>query len=203
MIIKVCGLRDPENIRRMETLDIDIMGFIYYPASPRYVGAGGAALRCAKKKAGVFVNQMPETVREIAERDQLDIIQLHGSESPQTCEALRRQGYTVIKAFPIAAKEDFKPAGDYRHCADYLLFDTKSLRYGGSGIRFDWRLLDACEGDTPFLLSGGLTPDCAGEIRSLNHPAFAGVDLNSGFESSPAVKDVDSLKEFIRKIRNH
>jgi phosphoribosylanthranilate isomerase len=199
-------MRDPENIRRLEALDVDVMGFIFYPASPRHVPddgcAGGAVARCGKKKAGVFVNERPETVSARAGRYRLDYIQLHGSESPETCRALRRQGYAVIKAFPVAVGADFKRADDYRHDADYFLFDTKCSSYGGSGKRFDWSLLDEYKGDTPFLLSGGLTPDCADGIRSLNHPMLAGIDLNSGFETSPAIKDVAVLRDFIREIRS-
>ncbi|MDR2681051.1 MAG: phosphoribosylanthranilate isomerase [Tannerella sp.] len=200
MIIKVCGMRAPENIRDLEALDIDIMGFIFYPGSPRYV-SGNAIPAVGKKKAGVFVNETPEKLNDCARRYRLDYIQLHGSESPETCETLRRQGYSVIKAFPVADKADFKLTESYSCCVDYFLFDTKCASYGGSGKRFDWSILDGYKGDTPFLLGGGLTPDCADDIRLLNHPMFSGIDLNSGFEISPAVKDIVKLKDFISEIR--
>ncbi|MDR1116274.1 MAG: phosphoribosylanthranilate isomerase, partial [Tannerella sp.] len=190
MIIKVCGMREPENVRRLEMLDVDIIGFIFYPGSSRYVADGGAIPAVGKKKAGVFVNETPEKMSDCARRYRLDYIQLHGNESPETCDVMRRQGYSVIKAFPVAVEEDFKLTADYAHCVDYFLFDTKCANYGGSGKRFDWLLLDGYRGNTPFLLSGGLTPDCADDVRRLNHPAFAGIDLNSGFETSPAVKDI-------------
>ncbi|MDR2773480.1 MAG: phosphoribosylanthranilate isomerase [Tannerella sp.] len=207
MIIKVCGMRDPENIRSLEALDVDITGLIFYPPSPRCVPDDGRLddtvfLRCGKKRAGVFVNEKPGILIGKAERYHLDYIQLHGGESPETCETLRRQGYAVIKAFPVATKEDFKCTDDYPCCADFFLFDTKNVNYGGSGERFDWSLLDEYKGNTPFLLSGGLTPDCADEISSLRHPMFAGIDLNSGFETSPAIKDIAKLKDFINTIRS-
>ncbi|MDR1154573.1 MAG: phosphoribosylanthranilate isomerase [Bacteroidales bacterium] len=208
MMIKVCGMRAPENICALETVDIDIVGFVFYPASPRYVADGVEAVAgvgkdgSGKKKAGVFVNETPERLRDRARRFRLDYIQLHGNESPAACEAVRRQGYSVIKAFPIADGADFRRTENYAHCADYFLFDTKCANHGGSGRRFDWSLLDEYRGDTPFLLSGGLTPDCADDIRRLHHPAFAGIDLNSGFETSPAVKDIAKLRDFIRQIRS-
>ncbi|MDR1524819.1 MAG: phosphoribosylanthranilate isomerase [Tannerella sp.] len=206
MIIKVCGMRVPENIRDIGTLDIDIMGFIFYPGSPRYVSENDAGrdaiLAAGKKKAGVFVNETPEKLNGCARRYRLDYIQLHGNESPGTCETLKKQGYSVIKAFPVAAKADFKLTENYSCCVDYFLFDTKCVGYGGSGKRFDWHLLDEYKGDTPFLISGGLTPDCVDDIRLLNHPLFSGIDLNSGFETSPAVKDSVKLKDFICKIRS-
>lgn len=199
-------MRDPGNICSLEALDIDIIGFIFYPPSPRFVPDDGRlddiVFRCGKKKTGVFVNEKPEILIDKAKRYCLDYIQLHGDESPETCEALRRQGCAVIKAFPVATKEDFKYTDDYPCCADYFLFDTKNVNYGGSGKRFDWSLLDEYRGSTPFLLSGGLTPDCADEISLLRHPMFAGIDLNSGFETSPAVKDIDKLKDFINTIRS-
>lgn len=210
MIIKVCGMRDPENIRALERLDIHMMGFIFYPGSPRYVPDGGCTdevmLRCGKKKVGVFVNETPDVITVKAKRYHLDYIQLHGSESPGTCERLHRMGYAVIKAFPIAVGADFRLTDDYTSApcgVDYLLFDTKGLLHGGSGKRFDWSLLDEYKGNTPFLLSGGLTPDCADDIRRMCHPMFAGIDLNSGFETSPARKDIGKLKDFIDTIRNH
>jgi phosphoribosylanthranilate isomerase len=206
MIIKVCGMRDPENIRNLEALDPDMMGFIFHRASPRYVSESDdgrdAILAVGKKKAGVFVNETPGMLNSCARRYGLDCIQLHGNESPETCDALRHEGYSVIKAFPVAAKADFKLTGMYSQCVDYFLFDTKCAGYGGSGRRFDWSLLEAYEGCTPFLLGGGLTPDCVEDIRALNHPMFSGIDLNSGFETSPAVKDIAKLTDFIRKIRS-
>ncbi|MDR1381715.1 MAG: phosphoribosylanthranilate isomerase [Tannerella sp.] len=201
MLIKVCGMRDPENLRRLEALDVDLAGFIFYPKSPRYVSPEGGIPETGKKKAGVFVDEQPETLLGIAARYRLDYVQLHGNESPRTCEALRTAGYSVIKVFPVATEADLRRTADYPSCADYFLFDTKCVGYGGSGRRFDWSLLDEYRGNTPFLLGGGLTPDCADDIKRLNHPMFSGIDLNSGFETSPAMKDIVKLNGFVREIR--
>jgi phosphoribosylanthranilate isomerase len=206
MKIKVCGMCRPENLRRVSALDIDYVGFIFYRGSSRCVleheESADAIRRCEKYKVGVFVNETPDRVLEIAGSYRLNGLQLHGgAESPETCVALREAGYAVIKAFSVASAEDFVRTEEYSDCADYFLFDTKCAGYGGSGIRFDWSLLDRYNGRTPFLLSGGLTPDHIYDILSLRHLQFAGIDLNSGFEISPAVKDVEKLKAFIRKIR--
>jgi phosphoribosylanthranilate isomerase len=207
MKIKVCGMRDPGNIRRIEALDIDYAGFIFYGKSPRCISGGDrecldAIRRCTKPKVGVFVNETVENILRKAELYRLDSLQLHGSESPETCIALRRSGYPVIKAFPVAPAQDFTETRNYADAADYLLFDTKhAAGSGGSGRRFDWSLLGGYAGRLPFLLSGGITPEHVHDIRRIEHPHFAGIDLNSGFERSPAVKDVRKLARFIREIR--
>ena len=136
-----------------------------------------------------------------AERFGLRWLQLHGDESPETCAALRQRGYGIIKAIRIATAADLAAARDYEGCADYLLFDTRCDGYGGSGRRFDWTVLDAYTGNTPFLVSGGLDAECAEAVKRFAHPRFAGVDLNSGFETAPAVKDAGKLEKFIPKIQ--
>ncbi|MDR0573347.1 MAG: phosphoribosylanthranilate isomerase [Tannerella sp.] len=205
MKIKVCGMRDPENIRRIEALDVDLVGFVFYAESPRYVQADNNSIeairRCLKHKVGVFVNETLEQILEKADLYQLSFLQLHGNEASDLCGNLRQRGYSVIKAFSIASAGDFKKTENYPDCCDYFLFDTKCAGYGGSGSRFDWSLLDLYCGDTPFLLSGGLSPDCIVEISRIQHSKYWGIDLNSGFEISPAMKDTGKLKEFITKIR--
>ena len=206
MIIKVCGMRDPDNIRSLENLEIDYMGFIFYAKSPRYVmgddGQINAIHQSKKKKAGVFVNEEATKIIDIARIYQLDTIQLHGNESPEICFALHEKGYGVIKAFQIAFANDFKQTEKYLDCVDYFLFDTKYIGYGGSGKRFDWSLLQEYKESISFILSGGLTSDCLSDIKNLNHPQFAGVDLNSGFEISPGVKDFEKIKTFIKQLNN-
>lgn len=203
--IKVCGMRSPENIRRIETLDIDYIGFIFYQGSPRCVSGGDESLHairlCTKRKVGVFVNEALDSMLEKADLYRLDVLQLHGDESPETCMALRQSGYCVIKAFSVASVEDFVQIERYADCIDYVLFDTKCAGYGGSGKRFDWSLLESYTGHAPFLLSGGLTPDSLHDICLLEHTRFAGIDLNSGFEIAPAIKDVEKLEKFIGEIR--
>lgn len=108
----------------------------------------------------------------------------------------------IIKALPIADKDDFQRAGQYEGMVDFFLFDTKCSTKGGSGNRFDWGLLSAYQGQTPFLLSGGIGPEDAEAIRRIDHPQFAGIDVNSRFETSPGVKDVEKLRSFVEVLRN-
>jgi phosphoribosylanthranilate isomerase len=194
------------NLRRVSMLDIDYVGFIFYGGSARCVPEGREAVemirRCEKHKVGVFVNETTDDMLAKAETYCLDSLQLHGRESPETCVALRTAGYGVIKTFAIASAGDFARTADYAGAAGLFLFDTKCAGYGGSGIRFEWTLLDSYQGTTPFLLSGGLTPASLHDLLGLKHAQFAGIDLNSGFETSPAIKDINKLKHFIHNIRN-
>lgn len=205
MIVKVCGMRDPENISSVEALDVDLLGFIFYSGSPRVIPETDKSVAivhgCKKSKVGVFVNETLEYILDKAKLYQLNYLQLHGNEEPALCSKLRQYGYFVIKAFSIASAEDFDSTENYLDCSDYFLFDTKCAGFGGSGKRFNWSLLNEYKGANPFLLSGGLTPDCLCDIRQLSHSKFAGIDLNSGFELSPGVKDVEKLKDFIAGIR--
>ena len=205
MIIKVCGLREVDNIRRIEMLDVDWLGFIFYPPSPRFITESSENVEgignCKKNTVGVFVNESLEYMLEKGKTFQFDIIQLHGNETPDICAELRQNGYLVIKAFSIESSKDFLQMDSYQKCCDYYLFDTKYSGYGGSGARFDWNLLEAYQAETPFLLSGGLSPDCSDELKKLHHPQFAGIDLNSGFELYPAMKDVNKIKNFIQPFR--
>jgi phosphoribosylanthranilate isomerase len=205
MIIKVCGMYEPENIRAVEALHgVDLQGFIFYLPSPRCISGNKEVVdtirKCGKKTAGVFVNARVDDMLEKANLYRLDYLQLHGSESPDICSSLRTKGYGVIKSFPVGTTTDFGNTDNYRGCVDYLLFDTKSAVYGGSGKRFDWSLLNEYNGETPFLLSGGLSPDCLQDILLLRHPRFAGTDINSGFEISAGIKDVEMIKTFVKGI---
>lgn len=205
MIVKVCGLRDPENIRAVDRLPVDLCGFIFYPRSPRCVPGdelhADAVRNCRKPAVGVFVDAQPREMLCTAERFGLRWLQLHGDEPPETCAAFRQRGYGIIKAIRVATAADLAAARTYEGCADYLLFDTRCDGYGGSGRRFDWTVLDAYTGGTPFLVSGGLDADCAEAVKRFAHPRFAGADLNSGFETAPAVKDAEKLEKFISKIQ--
>ena len=212
MMIKVCGMRDAENIREVEALGIDLMGFIFWPKSSRYVSERPAYLptnRYVSKKpdylptnckhVGVFVDEDIEKVKHIADDYALDYIQLHGHESPEYCVLLK--GMHLIKAFNIATKEDLEATKPYEGLVDYFLFDTKGKSVGGNGEKFDWTVLETYQGNTPFLLSGGIGPDDAERVKAINHPKCIGIDLNSRFETAPAIKDVNKLKEFIKTVR--
>ena len=204
MKIKVCGMREAGNIRAVERLDIDWMGFIFYPRSPRHVSCEAdveAAGRCRRKKVGVFVDAGIDEMLAVAARCELDCVQLHGNESPETCLAMQARGYPVIKAFHVSGTADLKKTKAYEAAASCFLFDTKCAGYGGSGRRFDWSALSGYDGPVPFILSGGIAPGCVDELLRFSHPALYGVDLNSGFEIAPAMKDALALAAFIEKIR--
>lgn len=199
-------MREPANLLEVASLDVDYLGFVFYPGSPRFVSAVAdrieAIRACPKQKVGVFVNETADSVLAGAETFRLDCLQLHGNESPALCRLLRKAGFSIIKAFSIASIGDMEQTESYAgDVCDYFLFDTKSYAYGGSGVRFDWSLVDAYQGTTPFLLSGGLSPACVREIKAMKHAQFAGIDLNSGFEKYPGMKDVGRLKRFIDEIR--
>ena len=202
-LIKVCGMREAENIREVEALGINLMGFIFWPKSSRYVSERPAYLPTQCKRVGVFVNEDAETIKRIAEDYALDYIQLHGSESSDYIHALRVDGgfAAVIKAFNIATTADLETTKPYEDLVDYFLFDTKGKSVGGNGEKFDWSVLADYVGETPFLLSGGIGPDDAARVKAFHHPKCIGIDLNSRFELFPALKDINKLREFIKEIR--
>ncbi len=206
-IIKVCGMRDGPNILEVDALDIDWMGFILWPGSPRYVGEGPVSMPRRARRVGVFVDQEIAEVASRAGELSLDLVQLHGNETPEYCgelsralEALgRRVG--LVKAFRVASAADLRDTAPYEPFCGHFLFDTPTAAMGGSGRRFDWGLLGAYRGNRPFILSGGIGPGDAGALRGLSHPRWAGVDLNSRFETSPGMKDPESLNRFIGEFR--
>jgi len=206
MIIKVCGMRDLENIREVEALGIDWMGFIFWPKSSRYVSEVPAYLPTKCKRVGVFVDASIGDVMTIAGQYQLDLIQLHGNESPSYTVQLRPHlppKTKIIKAFNIATVSDIEATKAYEGIADYFLFDTKGKSIGGNGEKFDWSVLSANKSKTPFLLSGGIGPEDASLINKVvgDLPSpFLGIDLNSKFELSPALKDINKLQKFIKEL---
>lgn len=232
MIIKVCGMREPENIRAVSALGIDMMGFIFWKRSPRFVqmissqagiipdyslerlnkGRGKVEESTnvieQPKRVGVFVDDMPQSIVTRVFNYGLDFVQLHGEESRVMIENLRRtlepdikQGVKIIKALSIEKPEDVSRYKEYEGVVDMFLFDTKCKTVGGSGEQFDWNVLDQYDGETPFLLSGGIGPDDVERVKSFNHPRFAGIDLNSRFEIEPGLKNVEALRQFINAIR--
>ncbi len=230
MIIKVCGMRDSINICQVAALGIDMMGFIFYPKSPRYVRmissyagiipdyseerAQGTACTTepvqqnSPQRVGVFVDDMPQNIVTRVYNYRLDYIQLHGEEPRETCENLRatidpdiRPGIKIIKVISVNSAEDILKYKQYVGAVDLFLFDTKCPTKGGSGEQFDWSVLDAYDGDVPFLLSGGIGPDDVERVRNFHHPKCIGIDLNSKFETEPGLKDVEKLKEFLLKVK--
>ena len=205
--VKVCGMRDPENLRALLKLYPDFIGFIFYDKSSRFVKEQTELITLLKEKwpeqiykVGVFVNATEEEVIRIAEKYSLDYIQLHGNENVFYCDYLKSKGLKLIKAFAVDKDFSFTEAVAFTYYCDYLLFDAKGLHPGGNGVRFDWQLLKQYKGDTPFLLSGGINPDLKQDILTIDHPRFAGVDINSGFETAPGMKDIDKIAEFMEGL---
>ena len=199
-------MREPGNISSVVAVHPDFMGFIFYPKSKRFVGYEPlpevlAEVPDSVKKVGVFVNETVEKVLSVSDSWDLDAIQLHGGESPEFCKQIKDSGLIVLKAFSMDETFNFDVLEAYRKSCDYFLFDTKSQLPGGSGQKFNWQLLSQYQGDKPFLLSGGIGPDDADAIRKLSHPQLFGIDINSGFEISPALKDVAKIEKFILKVR--
>ena len=197
-------MRDPQNIREIGNLAPDYMGFIFYPPSPRYAGELDlGALRDLPdtiQKVGVFVDADYDEMRESIERYRLTAVQLHGHETPELCERIRPYGQ-VIKAFGVAEKSDLKQVVHYEKSCDLFLFDTRTVAYGGSGRRFDWRVLEEYHGQLPFLISGGIGPEDVERVRDMKHPKCVGVDLNSRFEITPGYKNMELIDKFIKSIR--
>lgn len=203
MIIKVCGMRESQNISDVIAAGANCIGMIFYPKSPRMVSAV-PEIADNIKRVGVFVNVAPAEIINKIVSYRLDMVQLHGSEAPETVRALRSAalGVKLIKAISVGDAEDIAKYRQYEDCADLLLFDTKCAGMGGSGRHFDWSVLSRYCGTTPFLLSGGIGPGDAGRIAAFSHPMLAGIDLNSRFETAPAVKDAALLRKFINEVRN-
>lgn len=203
MKIKICGLRDPENIKAVEALAPDYMGFICYDKSPRFIGAMDddelVNIGTGITKVGVFVDEDADSISKLIYKYKFDAIQLHGNESPEFCDMFKHE-VQVIKAFGIDEHFDFAKLDAYKNNVNYFLFDTKTPVHGGSGQTFDWSILDSYKLNVPFFLSGGLSPDNLEEVKNIKHPAFYGVDLNSKFEVSPGLKDIDKLTKAFKKI---
>lgn len=215
--LKVCGMREPGNIEAVSALQPDYMGFIFYESSPRHVlnasveanvsgevqsnGVLPAILQRLNSMGitpvAVCVDASEEAVLAIVSDYGSTTVQLHGQESPAFCRQLKNRGLAVFKAFSVATADDVRQTAAYEGCCDCFLFDTKTSLPGGSGARFDWSILQAYQGNTPFFLSGGLAVSSVDDIRSFSHPQLYGLDVNSRFETAPGLKDASLLRQFI------
>jgi len=209
-------MRDETNIKDVIDLEIDWLGLIFWQRSPRNVSRKPQIDKHGVKLVGVFVNETVENIVKTKEDYDLDIIQLHGNESPDfikelTAEFVEREyqsasnnkPYTrpkMMKAISVSSKVDIAKTRDYEKVVDYFLFDTKTPKIGGSGQQFDWSVIDLYKGRKPFILSGGIGPDDAERIAKFHHPQFAGIDLNSRFETEPGLKDVEAIKKFMLEL---
>jgi phosphoribosylanthranilate isomerase len=205
MKVKVCGMKYKENVEQIIELKPDYIGFIFYPASKRYITEDIElpSIPSDIKKVGVFVNSNADDIIDKVNRYSLDCIQLHGSEPPYFCRQMKRIT-CIIKAFGIDQDFDFQILGPYKGACDYFLFDTKTAGHGGSGEQFNWQLLKKYNGNIPFFLSGGLDLRDVEQIKELSKalPSLYGIDVNSRFEISPGFKDRHKLNELIQQIRN-
>jgi phosphoribosylanthranilate isomerase len=205
MRVKVCGMTNSVNIKLVAEAKPDFMGFIFYPGSKRYVGKDPDTalfhnIPESIRKAGVFFNESNDTILDLSVRKGLDLIQLHGDESPLFCLQLRSSGLTIVKAFSICDDFNFETLGKFMPVCDYFLFDTKTSAPGGSGKKFNWTKLAEYSLDKPFFLSGGIGPDDANLVKSLENSGLFAADINSRFETSPGIKDPVLIKKFIEKI---
>jgi phosphoribosylanthranilate isomerase len=201
MKLKVCGMRELENIQEVSNLKPDFMGFIFYPQSPRFVGKDFTVpITLDAQRVGVFVNETTEEILAKVFLHGLQYVQLHGSETVEQCQELKSHNVLIIKVFSVADKIDFALLKSYQPAVDFFLFDTKGKFFGGNASKFDWKLLDDYDLDTPFFLSGGIGPEDAEKIRFLNHPKLYGIDVNSGVEQSPGLKDISKVKTIKSKL---
>ncbi len=203
MLIKVCGMRESFNVNAMYNAGIRTLGFIFFDKSKRFFHHSIDSINLEElpkdiNRVGVFVNENVENVIDIVSEYDLTHVQLHGEESPDYTKKVQKFA-KVIKAFRVDEDFDFKNTEAYLHC-DFLLFDAKGKEYGGNGIQYDWSILNKYTKEAPFILSGGIGPDDAEKINAINHPKLAGIDINSGFEIKPGLKNVNQIKSFINHL---
>ena len=199
-------MRDPHQMQALEDMGVDLMGMIFFPKSPRYVDGEDVCSGCLPKKiakVGVFVKADLATVVETVKKYNLSYVQLHGGENVDYARQLiEKTGVKIIKVASVSGVDDVRNIPtEWESVADYMLFDYKCVGYGGSGQQFDWAVLDEYTLNIPFLLSGGVGADDAEAVKNIRHPKFAGVDVNSKFEISPANKDIEKVKTFLSVIR--
>lgn len=195
-------MRDSSNLQELIELKPDYIGFIFYEKSPRYVQKPPQVhMDASIKKVGVFVNASERTINEKRIAFGLDIIQLHGDESPELCFILKQSGAQVMKVFRIDESFDFQQTRRYQDYCDYFLFDTQTKAFGGSGQKFNWQLLKNYNNARPVFLSGGIGPDDVADIQQLKNLNLKAIDINSKFEIKPALKDIPQLSEFFKAIR--
>jgi phosphoribosylanthranilate isomerase len=209
LTVKICGLKTPEALDVALEAGADLVGFVFFPPSPRHLGLEGARTLAGRVKgrAGIValtVDATDETLLDIMTVLKPDMLQLHGSETPDRVVTVRaRYGRPVMKALPVAERADLAPIHLYANVADRLIFDARApkdaTRPGGLGKPFDWTLLAGVDPGIPFMLSGGLDAGNVAEAIAITHAP--GVDVSSGVERAPGVKDPDKIRAFIRAAR--
>ena len=198
-------MREAANILDVAASRPDYLGFIEYPSSPRFVGNDFRApeLQPGISRVGVFVNESFERIQKRAEQAGYDTIQLHGDESPDFAARLRDEGLNVIKVFRVDDQFDFNDTKAFVGRVDQLLFDARGKNPGGNGIRFNPLILQRYDQEVPFFLSGGLQPDSLKEdIAGLFRMNLYGVDLNSGVEITPGLKDITKVRLSVQRVNS-
>ena len=209
--IKVCGLTKLDQIKKLIELKVDFLGFIFYEKSPRYVLNHLTLKQIAEipyfRKVGVFVNESIKGIVEITSEAQLDIIQLHGNEDDKFILRLREligENIKIIKVIRIGnqtSDELQKTINQQPTTINYLLFDTDSKAFGGTGKTFDWNIINDIEIPIPYFLSGGISLENLQQLKTINHKPIA-LDINSKFEIEPGNKDLEKIKEFSNTVRS-
>ncbi len=194
-------MREADNIAQLNVLEVDYMGLIFHDASPRNVLGPVGLSSGGIQRVGVFVDREFSKIRQTAEAYHLDLVQLHGRETPELCSKLLAEGITVIKAFSLLDQLPLGHIKAYEEVCKFFLFDTKGKLAGGNGKQFSWNILEDYTLDKPFFLSGGIGPEDAVQIRCIDHPQLYAVDINSGFESRPARKNIPEIEAFIKVLR--
>lgn len=207
MLIKVCGMKHPENMHNVAAAEPDMLGFIFYDGTPRYMADHLTpddlkTLSPKIIKTGVFVNESVDKILRTVEHYGLNAVQLHGDESPELCKIISHTGFPVFKAFRISDDFSFESTEAYALSCRFFIFDAFGKKYGGNGTQFNWEKLKTYDGQTPFLLSGGIEPGDAENLKRVKHPHLAGFDINSKFESEPGLKDIEAVKSFITTLRS-
>jgi phosphoribosylanthranilate isomerase len=201
--LKICGLKDPDNIKEVVRLRPDYMGFIFYDRSPRFIDALDPEvlkqIPKAIKRTGVFVNKDYDQIMQMIDKYSLDAVQLHGDESLELVQRLKQSDLTVIKVFRIGTELP-EQIHQFEGEVDLFLFDTQVKQYGGSGKHFDWKLLQDYPFSTPYLLSGGIALEDIDELKKKNLPGMIGIDVNSKFEVEPGLKNIKLLEDLKQQL---
>ena len=210
MRIKVCGMTDMDQVRQLDEIGVEFCGFIFYPKSPRYVFKHVPASEIKKikgniNKVGVFVNAYEEDILKTVDDCGLYLVQLHGDETPRECEKISSY-VTTVKAFRLSDSDNILwKIKDYQDVVDMFLFDTEGAGYGGTGKKFNWDVLKGLNIKKPFFLSGGIQPEDVEQLKEFKNDAVAkdlfSVDINSRFEITKGIKDMEKIKKFVTEIK--
>ena len=203
--LKICGMKEPDNIRQVIQYKPDYLGFIFYTGSPRFAGNDIERLLTVDippsiQKVGVFVDEKPDIVKHISSKMSLDLVQLHGHEPVSECKEFKVSGLKIVKVFPVGADFDFNFMEPYIGHVDYFLFDTRGKYHGGNSIPFDWKIIENYPFNIPFFLGGGIGIENIDLIPQIENPFLFALDANSRLETSPGIKDLKKVKLFKEKF---